>query len=315
MAFVNLPGLSPNLSKYKHLSKKLSLKIKSDQSNLEILEKKLTDYKPAKRNNFEYKEITLDTTDPSFFISNDILKTKGDQNLLLFLNSSTTSFLGDPVDEWNHKFALLKSKLHIDNHEYWQLDAANTLWSIHNNNSLPPRTDSKYWNPLGSYSHFKRTSGPDLGLLTYMAMPCSSLENNSYMLRRLDNIHNPKSNVRDQDNWLKVVENDTLYARCLNLKNSINHMFRTLLGHCKERERTYKDIYIFVNPHINSDDTSMEIIPKLLFYLIDEYVKTGLDLKLITCKLNIILIKEVISTDKALIPSQHIMKEINEWVN
>ena len=114
MAFVNLPGLSPNLSKYKHLSKKLSLKIKSDQSNLEILEKKLTDYKPAKRNNFEYKEITLDTTDPSFFINNDILKTKGDQNLLLFLNSSTTSFLGDPVDEWNHKFALLFYALRTD---------------------------------------------------------------------------------------------------------------------------------------------------------------------------------------------------------
>ena len=105
MSFINLPDLplaystSAISNKYKNLPIDLNYKICRDNERLLTLSSYLNSHVPLQKN-YEFREIELDHTDPSFYIPRNTLYTKApnDKNLIIFTDSVTSTLLCDKID-------------------------------------------------------------------------------------------------------------------------------------------------------------------------------------------------------------------------
>ena len=261
---------------------------------------------------YSYSEIPLKKNTYAFLDSDNSLNSS--RNCVVLLWDATSPFTGEKMDAFSSKVKLLKEKLSInqDNYDDFELKRSSSTWNpmsgTNNESNFPPRVDKLQFRDIGTYTHYPDRANFDLGFLTYASIPMTSLEYNKTWQSRIEKCWAGQNSELPE--ILDLVKIDTCYTRIQALMQCYHEFFLELIRLEKDG-KTFKNVYIILNPILNANDPTLRFVTNITKQVIQNYMqrsKLGVNIK-------IILISKVQTEENSYIASEAACKYADEMVN
>ena len=310
MSFCNLK------KKLNHIGSILKTKIDNETLKVKKIEKKINS--SILNNGYEnYLTIlnsqNLNSEDNNWKIPKP--KLMSDKTLIVFVYDIFSPFLGEKIDKYSPKLALLKKQLEIENTESWGQVRAEECFSPWEK-YIPPRVNGEdKKRDIGQYVHIVDREKCHIGFLNVMAQCALSIEANQISQFRLENTYNPTETKNKERSYIaQAIMNDTVHNRLINTEKALSHFLTTVMAFTTSRNRSYDDIYFITNPICPTSNPDVPLIGKLIVCTLGNILKQGIALY-IPSRVSVVTLNDLYHVDEsAYIPKKKIAREMKSLV-